>query len=261
MTRVSAGLAVREGEALRVLSGWLVPTCATGLSMPVAASIFAPVADSVLSCAASEAVSVAQAAGFAEEVVLVVAGVDVDAAVFDLEDAGGEAVDEVAVVRDEEDGAGELFDGVEEHVFGAHVEVVGRLVEQEEVGGRDEHAGEGVAVALAAGEHAEGLEDVVAGEHEAAEEIAERDGVDARVGAGDVFEHARGGVEDLVLVLREVVGDDVVADADFAGGGLFDAGEHAHERGFAGAVDADERDAVAAIDGEGDVFEHALSAP
>ena len=66
---------------------------------------------------------------FAPEVVFVVAGVDVEAAVFYFEDAGGEAVDEVAVVGDEEDGAGEVADGVEEDVLGAEIEVVGGLVQ------------------------------------------------------------------------------------------------------------------------------------
>ena len=73
--------------------------------------------------------------------------------------------------------------------------------------GGDEHLGHGVAVALAAGEDAELLEDVVAGEHEAAEERAELDDGDFGGGAGDVVEHAGGGVEDLVLVLREEVGE------------------------------------------------------
>ena len=192
---------------------------------------------------------------FAPEVVLVVAGVDVDAAVFDLEDAGGEAVDEVAVVRDEEDGAGEVADGVEQDVLGAQVEVVGGLVEQEEVRGRDEHLGHGVAVAFAAGEDAEFLEDVVAGEHEAAEEGAEFDDGNFGGGAGDVVEHAGVGVEDFVLVLREEVGEDVVAYADVAGGGRLLLAQQADERGFACAVGADEGDAVAALDGEVDVFE------
>ena len=64
-------------------------------------------------------------------------------------------------------------DRVEQHVFGAHVEVVGGLVEQQEVGWRNENACQRVAVALAAGEHAEGLEDIVAGEEKAAEQRAQ----------------------------------------------------------------------------------------
>ena len=106
---------------------------------------------------------------FFAEVVFVVAFVGGDGAVFHFDDAGGEAVDEVAVVGDEDDGAGEGGDGVEEYVFGAHVEVVGGLVEEKEVGGRDENLCEGEAVAFAAGEDAEGLEDVVAGEEETAQ--------------------------------------------------------------------------------------------
>ena len=151
------------------------------------------------------------AALFAPEIVFVVAGVDVEAAIFDLEDAGGEAVDEVAVVGDEEDGAGEVADGFEEDVFGAEVEVVGGLVEEKHVRWGDEHLGHGVAVALAAGEDAEFFEDVVAGEHEAAEEGSQFDYGDFGGGGGDVVEHAGVGVEDFVLVLGEEVNEGVVA--------------------------------------------------
>ena len=56
------------------------------------------------------------------------------------------------------------------------------------------------------------------------------------------------GVEDLVLVLGEVVGEDVVAKLDLAGGLGFEAGEHADEGRLARAVRADQGDAVAALD-------------
>ena len=89
--------------------------------------------------------------------------------------------------------------------------MVGGLVEQQEVAGRDEHLGHGVAVALTAGENTEFFEDIVAGEHEAAEERAEFDDGDFGRGAADVVEHDGVGVEDFVLVLSEEVGEDVVA--------------------------------------------------
>ena len=60
----------------------------------------------------------------------------------DFEDAGCEAVDEVAVVRDEDHGSGEASDGVEQHVLGAEVEVIGRLVQQQEVGRAHEDLGQ-----------------------------------------------------------------------------------------------------------------------
>ena len=126
--------------------------------------------------------------------------------------------------------------------------------------GRNEHLGHGVAVALAAGEDAEFLEDIVAGEHEAAEQRAQFDDGNFGRDAGDVVEHLGVGVEDLVLVLGEEVGEDVVAFADGAGVGLFLAAEQADEGGFAGPIGADEGDALAALNLEGDVFEDALDA-
>ena len=117
-----------------------------------------------------------------------------------------------------------------------------------------------VAVALAAGEDAEGLEDVVAGEEEAAEEAAQFGLRHFWRDAADVGEHLSAGVEDFVLVLREVFGKDVVAELQGAAGGSVLPGKQADEGGLAGSVDADQRDAVAAIDGEADVVEDFLRA-
>ena len=136
--------------------------------------------------------------------------------------------------------------------------MVGGLVEQQKVRRRDKNARQGEAIALAAGEHAELLEDVVAGEEEAAEERTEFLFGHLERGAADVVEHARVGVEHLVLVLREVLADHVVAEFDVAGGGLLHAGEQLDERGFAGAVDAHQRNAVAALDGEARIGEDVL---
>ena len=141
-------------------------------------------------------------------------------AVLDLEDAGGQRVDEVAVVRDEDDGAGEVAAWLR----------AGRLWRACRGGwwarraagsstGCSEHAGQRVAVALAAGEHAERLEDVVAGEQKAAEQAAQ-------LGLGNfagrlrlMSSSMRGvGIELLVLVLREIVRRDVVAERERARG-------------------------------------------
>ena len=50
---------------------------------------------------------------------------------------------------------------VQQHVFGAKVEMVRWLIEQQKVRGMQQHAGKRVTVALTAGEHADGLEDIV----------------------------------------------------------------------------------------------------
>ena len=69
---------------------------------------------------------------------------------------------------------------VEQHVLGAHVEVVGGLVEQKKISRHHEHAGERVAVALAAREHADALENVVFGKQETAQNAAQFGIVGAR---------------------------------------------------------------------------------
>ena len=64
--------------------------------------------------------------------------------------ARGQPVDEVAIVRDKDHRAAVARKRVEQHIFGAHVQVVGWLVEQQKVGRRDQNARQRVAVALAA---------------------------------------------------------------------------------------------------------------
>ena len=66
----------------------------------------------------------------------------------------------------------------------------------------------------------------------------------------EVVEHARVGIEFLVLILREVIGVHVVAEAVFARGERLGAGQQLDQRRFAGAVHADQGDAVAALDDE-----------
>ena len=68
------------------------------------------------------------------EVVVVVAAVADEPALADLDDAADELVEELAVVRDEEDRAGVGLEVVLEPEQGFEVEVVGGLVEQQQVG-------------------------------------------------------------------------------------------------------------------------------
>ena len=114
--------------------------------------------------------------------------------------------------------AGELLKRSQQHVLGAQVEVVGGLVEQQEIAGHHEHARQRVAVALAPGEHADGLEDVVLGEQEAAQDAAQFLVGGARRHRSQVVDHAGRRVQLLVLVLREVIGLGVVAQNVLAGG-------------------------------------------
>src|SRR5262249_17518219 len=117
-----------------------------------------------------EAGSCTLAALLAPEIVFVVAGKDFDAAVPDFKNPRGQLVDEIAVVRDKDHGAGELAERLEQNIFGAKVQVVGGLVEEQKIRWMQQHAGQRVAVTLAAGKHADGLENVVLGEEKATEQ-------------------------------------------------------------------------------------------
>ena len=78
-----------------------------------------------------------------------------------LGDGRDHAVEEIAVVRDEHDGAGITLEVAFEPVDADDVEVVGRFVEQEEVGSPQQELGESHAHAPAAGEGCQGAVEFV----------------------------------------------------------------------------------------------------
>ncbi len=141
----------------------------------------------------------------APNVVFVVARENVHFAVAHFEDARGKFIDEVAVVRNEDHRSGVFLQRFQQHVLGAHVQVIGGLVEQQEIRRLQQHAGQRVAVALAAREHADALEHVVFGKQETAQQAAQLGVGGARSFALQIVQHARVGVEFLVLILREVI--------------------------------------------------------
>ena len=97
----------------------------------------------------------------------------VDFTVTEMPDACGDFIDDVVVVGDQEDSAVLALERDVEGVDGLEVEVVGRLVEDQEIWFLQHEAAEDEARGFAAGEGARGLERVVAAEkhltHQAAE--------------------------------------------------------------------------------------------
>ena len=73
-------------------------------------------------------------------------------AAIELEDPLGDVVEEVAVVGDRDDGAGVVLQEPLEPLDALGIEVVGRLVEQQQVGPRQQQAAQRDAAALAARE-------------------------------------------------------------------------------------------------------------
>ena len=163
------------------------------------------------------------------------------------------------VVADEDEGAFVVFQGMHQRVDRLDIQVRRRLIHEEEVRRLDENTGEGEAGFFTTGEDRDGFVDIVFAEKKSAE-----DGAGLLLGElvfngaqrHDVFENAHAGIEVVETVLGEVAGHDV--GAELAGAALRgdDVGENLEERRFAGAVGADEHDALAAFAGEVEILVH-----
>ena len=186
------------------------------------------------------------------------AGIEQDGAVADGLDGA------LVVGDDEQRGAllAELADAVEALVLEIGVAHRERFVDDQYIRAVRGGDAEGQAHLHAAGVHAHRLVDIVADFGK---------GFDFRHQAGDFFDAV---AEQLpghegVLPAGEI---GVEAHAEFeqrshaagdvhaAGGGLGGAGDHLEQGALAGAVDADDADRLAGVDGEVDVLQHPLEA-
>ena len=155
----------------------------------------------------------------------------------------------MAVVGDEEDGAGVGGERVLEHIAARQVEMVGGLVEHEQVHRLDHRAGEREARAFATGEVAHHPVGGVTGEAEAAEhgpQVAL-----ARIdAAGECCDHGFVQIEFVGLVLMKGGDLDIVAELGGAGTGLEFPEDELQQGGLAGTVRTDEGDDLAAFNRE-----------
>ncbi len=152
------------------------------------------------------------------------------------------------------------------HDFQAHrhpqlgVQVRQRFVEQEHLGFAHDGAAHGHALALSAGQRARAAVQQVAefqdlrGHIHALLDLVLGELADLQA-VGHVLEHGHVRVERVVLEHHRDVAlggfqvvDDLVVNEDFAAGDGFQAGDHAHQRGFAAARRADDDDEFAVLD-------------
>ena len=165
------------------------------------------------------------------------AAIDVHAVVGHLQHAVRERGEEATVVGDEEHRPLEAPERLDEHLLRGHVEVVGRLVQHEEVRRIVEHLGQDHARLLPSGEDAAPLVGLVPGEPEGAGR-APSSGADRRERERPLerLEHGLVGVEELHRVLREVPHLHARPHAHAAAVGLRLPGDELQERRFPGAV-------------------------
>ena len=214
-------------------------------------------------------------------------------ALIEVEDARDRLVEELEVVADDEEGAPVAAEEPHEPRLGVGVEVVGRLVEEEDVAAGEQDAGELDPPSLAAGEDVDGKVHAVGGEAEAGADPSDLGlGRVAAVGlvvllglgvAGDVavrgilLEAEAQLLDALRLFVEPPSAEDVAegggVDAAAPGAGLLEevpegalaqngaavgralAGDDLQHARLAGAVAADEPDRVTGADGEGRLVE------
>ena len=126
--------------------------------------------------------------------------------------------------------------------------MVGRFVEGQQVVALQHQLGHAQTGALAAGEHGHAFVDVLAAEQELGQQVAQ---LAADVAHGDAVQRGEYGlvlVEDIFLILGVVADLDVVPKAGFAADRVQLTVDHAHQRGLALAVAADQRHLLAALD-------------
>ncbi len=196
---------------------------------------------------AAPAIAVAAAIAAVEHVAAVI----VEIAVIGRGRAAGDqpqpidrGLDQVAVMADEDDGAGKIVERPDQGLAAVDVEMVGRLVEDHQVGAGEGGEAEQQARLLAAGEI--GRLGVHLGAHE-----TERPGAGAHLGLGSVGHQVAdmvvgrpGGLQLVELVLGEIGDLQPVQAAEAAAHRLEPAGEQLGEGRLAVAVDADQGDAV-----------------
>ena len=172
-----------------------------------------------------------------------------------LEHAGGHVLEEVAVVAHDEDGAGPIGEDAFQPEDAVHVEVVGRLVHQQDVGRGRQLARDRQPLLPAAGQRP----DLGAAVREASPAEGLRDAPGALV---LVHRGQRGG--DHVLdgaarredrILRHVADADAAAHGAGAAVGTLGPGENLEERGLAGAVRTHQAHLVAVEEAERQLVE------
>ena len=198
--------------------------------------------------------------GLQLQVLGVVGFVMADVAVGQLRDAVGHALQEVAVVGDHDETAVEFPQAVlqpDDHVA---VQVVRRLVQDEDIRRMEQDGGEGHALALAAGEGAHGLgkvRDAQAGEHGLGLVFHEGAGVRGEVGK-DLLQDR--GLRVHLGVLGQEADLHVGVPADGAAVRHLLARQDAEKAALAGAVDADDADLVPLVEIEGDIIQELFQA-
>ena len=169
-----------------------------------------------------------------------------------------ESSEEITVVGHDDQGAIELFQGIFQDVLGTEVEMVGRLVENQQVHGREQQLDHGQSGTLSTGQNFHLFVDVVTAEHESSQHIL--DFVFQLHGSYivDSLENGKAFVHERGLVLGEIANLHVVSQCQFSGIGNF-SHDTFYQRGLSFPVTTDESDFLSLLNREVGILEHDVS--
>ena len=146
-----------------------------------------------------------------------------------------------------------------QHVFCLHIEVIGRLVEDQEVDGFQEQLDHGQATALASGKHLHLFVRSFAAKHKGAEDIANFQANIAFRHAVDRIKHGEFVVQQLGLVLRVVANLNIVPKFELATM-VYLRHDALYQRRLTFSVLTHEGNFLTALNGEIDVVENLMIA-
>ena len=188
-------------------------------------------------------------------VIGIIAGVRRAGAVVQKQQPVDDTVQEITVVRHDQQGARVVRQGLLKDLAGGDVQVVGRLVEHQQVGLGQHQLGERHAALLAAAEAADSLQHLVAREQKAAQMASHLALRPIRRHLPHLVEHgvARPQAGQFLVVIRH---GDVAASAQDAVVGRFLAHQQAQQGALAGTIGPRQADLLAAVDGERQAPQH-----
>ena len=166
-----------------------------------------------------------------------------------------DAIQEVAVMRYDNDCALKGLDGLFQHILAGHVQVVGGLIEDEQVDRLQQQPYHRQAAFLSTAQDLDLLVGILATEHESAQDVVDARAYVAHSHIVDSVMNSERFVEQLRLILSEITDFNVVPNLEFAVIGDF-THEALDQGGFARTVLADKCDLLTTLDGKRHVMEH-----
>src|SRR6202049_99268 len=157
-------------------------------------------------------------------------------------------------MRYEDHGAFKVFEGVHQHLLGCKIQVIRRFVEHQEVWRVVEHACYCQPRLFSAGECADLLIYVFAGELECSRKVPQRPETVLRKILLQLLDDGEIGIEHVQGLLREVAHIQAGAESHASGIWSTGSGNHLEQRGLARAVSAHDGPAFSAADDEIESF-------